>query len=225
MATVETPEKQNNPGEQRTRRVTYPTSDGKPMAETREHREAMTYAIQALEVLLADTEDVWVSGNDFVYYQEGDPARRVAPDCYVVFGVPRRPRTAFKVWEEGGRTPNVVWEFTSRKTERQDREEKFDLYEQTLRVPEYFLFDPLNQYLRPRLQGYRLTDGVYRAIPIAEDGTLESRETGIRMYAEGALLRFVDPRTGEPVKTRAEAEEEIARLRAELERLRQGPTG
>jgi Uma2 family endonuclease len=218
----------------RPRRVNYPESDGKPMAENSEHRDAMTYAIQAAQEIFDNTAYVWISGNDFVYYVEGDPTKRVSPDCYVVLGVPRRARRSFKVWEEGGKIPNIVFEFTSRKTARQDREEKFDLYERELRIPEYFLFDPLSEYLRPRLQGYRLTNGVYQPILPAPDGRLVSPATGITVFADGTLLRFVDPRTGNVVLTRAEAqrkiaeeaqachsaEAEIARLQAELEALR-----
>ena len=52
------------------RAVVYPDSDGKPMAETREHREAMTYAIAAAQACLSSREDLWISGNDFVYFNQ-----------------------------------------------------------------------------------------------------------------------------------------------------------
>jgi len=204
----------------RPRRVNYPESDGKPMAETSEHRDAMTYAIQAAGIILSDRPDVWISGNDFIYYAEGDPKKRVSPDCYIVLGVPRRPRRVFKVWEEEGHKPNLVIEFTSRGPAKEDREAMFDLYQNVLHVPEYILFDPRNEYLRPRLQGYRLVGGQYQPIPITADGHLISQETGIRLFADGVLLRLVDPQTEEAVRTRQEAEAEVERLRAELEALR-----
>ena len=211
------------------------------MAETIEYREEMFYAISAAKKALEGVPNVWVSGNDFIYYVEGKSEKRVSPDCYIVLDVlPKTTRPFFKVWEENGRTPNVVWEFTSRDTARADRETKFVLYEQVLKVREYFLFDPLDQYLKPRLQGYRLTNGAYQPIVPDADGRLLSSETGIKMFADGALLRFVHPRTGEVLSTyeemdaqnsvalseavrererREAAEAEVARLRAELERL------
>lgn len=204
----------NAPRIRKPRRVIYPDGDGKPMAETIEHRDAMFYAISAAQVAIEDQPDFYVSGNDFLYYVEGDPTKRISPDCYIVRGVPRRtdnPRRFFKVWEEGGKTPCVVFEFTSPKTAKQDRQEKFDLYERTLKVTEYFLFDPLNQYLRPRLQGYRLTNGAYQPIVPDANGRLLSAETGIVMFAGGVLLRFLHPRTGEVIATRAEAEAQIKR--------------
>ncbi|MBC7807930.1 MAG: Uma2 family endonuclease [Akkermansiaceae bacterium] len=220
------------------RKVDYPEGDGKPMAETPEHGDAMYYAVSAARAALDGIADVYVAGNNFVYYVEGDVRKRVSPDCYVVLDVPRRARRSYKTWEDGGRTPNVVWEFTSRKTAKEDREDKFVLYEQVLKVPEYFLFDPLDQYLKPRLQGYRLnSNGAY--IPVLPDveGRFDSEQTGIKMFADGQILRFVHPSTGAILPTYAEAEAglesakrnrailqnaeaEIARLRAEIDRLK-----
>ena len=42
----------------RSRAGTYPTSDGKPMAETDKHRDLMVYAIEALKARFADRPDV-----------------------------------------------------------------------------------------------------------------------------------------------------------------------
>ena len=49
-------------------------------------------------------------------------------------------------------------------------EEKLALYRDVLRVPEYFQFDPTEDYLRPPLQGHRLERGEY--VPIAAQGEL-----------------------------------------------------
>jgi Uma2 family endonuclease len=143
------------------RAVVYPTRNGRPMGETDKHRELMAYLIAALKVYFADQPDVYISGNNFVYWQEGDAKARISPDGYVVFGAEMRLRDFYKVWEEGWRLPNVVFEFISRKTRREDTDTKVPLYEQTLKTPEYFLFDPTGDYLRPRLQGYRLQGGRY----------------------------------------------------------------
>src|SRR5437588_1582654 len=98
------------------RPVIYPSSDGKPMAETEYHVNLMTYFISALKTRYAHRDDVYVMGNNFIYYEEGNPKVRLSPDTYVVFGVPKRIRDSYKVWEEGGKFPDVVFEFTSKKT-------------------------------------------------------------------------------------------------------------
>lgn len=217
--------------------IVYPTSDGKPMAETDKHRDLMMYAIEALKVLYADRPEVYVSGNNFLYWQEGDPKKCVSPDCYVIFGVGMRQRDSYKAWEEGGKLPNVVFEFTSRKTRQEDADVKRPLYEGSLKVPEYFLFDPTGDYLRPRLQGYRLEGGRYVALE-ASGGRLVSTQLGLELVQDGEELYFYDPVRGERLLSavqlaqRAEreasarhaAEAENARLRAELEALqRRGP--
>jgi Uma2 family endonuclease len=139
----------------RPRRVYYPDSDGKPMAETEKHRDLMIYSIEALKAFFDARPDVQVSGNNFIYFEEGNPKARISPDCYVVFGVPKRVRDSYKSWEEGGKLPAVIFEFTSKKTRREDVHKKRPLYEQVLRVSEYFQFDPTGDYLKPRLQGFR----------------------------------------------------------------------
>ena len=57
----------------------YPSGDGKPMAEDNLHRDLMIYTIPALKLHFADRPDVYVSGNDFLYYEEGVPASRISP--------------------------------------------------------------------------------------------------------------------------------------------------
>ena len=66
--------------------VTYPSSDGKPMAETDVHLRWMTRLIELLQRKFAGTQ-TYVSGNLLLYYVEGDPKKRVAPDVFVVKGI------------------------------------------------------------------------------------------------------------------------------------------
>lgn len=204
----------------------YPSGDGKPMAETPEHRDQIFYCVSALQERYRGRSDVWVSGNDFIYYEEGNNKARVSPDCYVVFGVERRQRDSYFVWREGGITPAIVFEITSRKTRREDTRVKRPLYESMLHVPEYVQFDPTGDYLKPRLQGWRLENGRYVALPLVDD-RIYSEQLGLDLMIEGDHLRFYDPIQGvrllsykEQKQRTDEAEAEIARLRAELESLR-----
>jgi len=212
------------------RAIDYPTSDGKPMAETDLHRGVMFDLIDVLDVRYADRPDVYVSGDLLVFYEEGSPRRHLAPDVFVVLGVPKRPkRDHYLIWREG-KAPDVVIEVTSKSTRREDQTKKLVLYRDTLRVPEYFQFDPTEDYLRPPLQGFRLVDGDYRPIAPVE-GRLPSEVLGLHLERRGAELLLYDPASGAylaPSRQRADtaeagmrqAEAENERLRRELEELR-----
>ena len=213
------------------RKIYYPTGDGKPMAEDELRLDQMNYTIPALRYRFRSRPDVYVAGNNFLYYQKDNPQARVSPDCYVAFGVAAKGhRRFYKVWEENDIAPAVVFEFTSKKTKKDDVTIKKPLYEQVLRVQEYFQFDPSGDYLKPRLQGQRLQNGVYQPIALM-DNRMVSEQLGLELVIEGETLRFYDPlrrkwlRTYEEAETdalRVEAmEAELARMRAEMEALRQ----
>src|SRR2546421_3224618 len=91
----------------RKRHLYYPVSDGKPMGETDWHVNSIIETISVLGVRYADQPDVYVAGNNFVYWEEGNPRKRLSPDSYVVFGVPKFDRPNYKSWEEGGHLPAV----------------------------------------------------------------------------------------------------------------------
>ena len=61
--------------------VEYPASDGKPMGETGFHIKLIVYVISLLETYFRHRSDVYVGGDMFVYYEEGDPRRCFAPGC------------------------------------------------------------------------------------------------------------------------------------------------
>lgn len=193
------------------REVIYPESDGKPMAETDVHRDVMVYLIESLQAFFRGAVDVYVSGNIFVYYVEGDTRKSVSPDVLVAKGVRKKRRRYYQTWAEG-KPPDVVFEITSESTSSEDIVWKKELYEQKLRVPEYFLYDPMDDYLKPRLQGYRLSGSRYHRIR-EHGGRLLSKELGLLLAPEGEMLRLIDPSTGQRLMTHAELVEELERLR------------
>jgi Uma2 family endonuclease len=203
--------------------IEYPESDGKPMAETPYHMRVMIDLIETLRAWFKPNRRVYVWGNMFVYYVPGDPRKNVSPDLMVVKGVDRdRPRRVFKVWEEG-RGPSATIEITSRKTRAEDTDTKFQLYQEVLKVREYFLFDPLDEYLKPALKGYRLRRGVY--VPIEPEAErLPSKELGLHLEKHGQALRLWNAATAQWLPTWEEAfqQEQQARqgMEAENERLR-----
>lgn len=213
------------------REIEYPTSDGKPMAETEVHRNLMMDLIQTLQDHFADDPEMYVSGDLLLFYEEGNKRKHVAPDLFVVRGVPKTPlRDHYLLWNEG-KAPDLVIEVTSKTTRREDQNKKKTLYRDVLKVPEYFQFDPTEDYLKPPFQGHRLVEGEYVPIEPVE-GRLPSQVLGLHLERVGRSLRFHDPATGQRLSTREEriqeaeatiAAEEAARLQieAETDRLRQ----
>ncbi len=204
---------------------TYPSSDGRPMAETELHRDVTVDLIDVLQFRYADDPDVYVSGDMLVFYEEGDRLKHLAPDVFVALGCPKLPkRDHFLMWIEG-KAPDLVVEITSKSTRREDQGKKLRLYRTALRVPEYFQFDPTEDYLRPPLQGFRLVGDEYVPIEPVE-GRLPSEVLGLHFERRGPELHLYDPATGGyliPSRLRAEAEFERAeaeRERAEAERAR-----
>jgi Uma2 family endonuclease len=174
--------------------IEYPTSDGQPMAETTLHRVVMSDMIEGLERRYADVADVWVGGNLFLYYEKGRPEKSVSPDVLMVRGVKKWPREVYFLWEE--KPPTLVFEITSSSTRRKDTGPKKNLYEK-LGVAELVLFDPYGDYLKPRLQGFRLARGRYRPMALNSDGSLDLQTAGVTARPEGERLRLVDTVSGE----------------------------
>ena len=228
--------------------IYYPETDRKPMGETDVHIDALIYLREALRDHFREAPQVYVTGNMFLYYEEGNTTACVAPDVFVVQGVGKHERRTYSLSEEG-QPPAVVFEITSQGTRLEDLGTKRAVYAM-LGVREYFVYDPLGEYLRPPLQGYRLHKGEYqRLLPAGEEG-LTSQVLGLELRVEAGHLRVVDPATGERLLTPAElhaarraeatarraeatarqaaevraaaAEAELERLRAELARLRGG---
>jgi Uma2 family endonuclease len=196
--------------------IAYPDSDGKPMAETDVHRDWMVTIIQRLQRFYAGRR-VYVSGNLLIYYVEGDPRKSVAPDTFVVKNCRPGRRRTFLIWKER-RRPNFVLETTSKKTRAEDRGKKKEVYAR-MQVPEYFLYDPLGEWLKPPLQGFRLNDGAYESIPPDADGGIVSRELGIRFVLENGELAMFDVHTGERLLCNRElAEQQSARAQHESRR-------
>jgi Uma2 family endonuclease len=211
--------------------IEYPASDGQPMGETGIHVLVSYDTMGTLRHYYRGNPKVAIMANMFVYYVKGDPSKCVCPDVFVTHGVDTNPyRRTFKVWQEG-KAPDLVFEITSRKTADQDRVEKFALFRDVLKVREYILFDPEEEYLEPSLQGYRLSRRRY--VPILEvAGRLPSEVLGLHLERDGLDLRFYDPRahcwiptwdeeSKELQENKAARRREAAALRRETAALRQ----
>jgi hypothetical protein len=180
--------------------VHYPSGDGQPVAETFAHLYAIMMTIELLRLHL-DGQQATVLGNQFMYYQEGNPKKRTAPDVMVIFGVAPGGRDNYKIWAEG-QVPSVVFEMTSPSTRQEDDGPKKLLY-QELGIQEYWQFDPKGEWIPEGLRGYCLVAGVYQSIA---DGM--SSALGLRLAATDTLISFYRSDSGEklllPVELKAE---------------------
>jgi Uma2 family endonuclease len=199
--------------------LVYPDGDGKPMTESDPTRDYLIYAVESLNIYFQERSDVYVSGNLFIYYKQGVPDAVISPDVFVVFGVKKKKRRSYKVWEEGGVTPRFVLEITSRSTQENDERDKPQKYRQ-LGVLEYFQYDPTGDYLQPPLKGSRLVEGGYQPIAATQTSetslTIYSQALNLELRVTDGTLRFYAPQTGRPLLSHAETEQ--ARQQAELER-------
>ncbi len=200
-----------------------PSDDGIPM-ETGQHRIQMNLLIETLEQHWADRDDFFAGGNMFIYFspqQVRDYDYR-GPDVFVALDVPRHPvRKSWVVWQEG-KGPDVIIELISESTAAFDKREKKRIYQNRLRVPEYFWYDPLNG----DWAGFALREGRY--IPIEPDahGRLLSQQLqltlvrwqGVHNFIEATWLRWATL-DGTLLPTSLERAEQ-ERIRAEQERVR-----
>ncbi len=172
----------------------YPSSMGDAMPETDWHFRALFDTCSALRLFFMGQKNVYIGANNFLYWDEGNKRACISPDIYVVKGVDGGSRRVYKTWEEGGAVPSVIFEFTSKSTKETDFEEKAALYGETLKVKEYFLFDPEEKFITPALQGFRLLGDGYQ--PMTEsDGRLFSSQLGLELERDGFHIRFYDPKT------------------------------
>jgi Uma2 family endonuclease len=194
--------------------IEYPSCDGEPLAESYLHLYAILTTLEVIKQYLAGRQAT-VLADQFLYYAQGFPKLRVAPDVMVIFDVPPGGRDSYKVWEEG-QVPQVVFEMTSQGTQKQDQEQKKSLYEQ-LGILEYWLFDPKGEWIEEKLRGYRLDAETYQLIT-----DRISQPLGLRVAVEGELLGFYRLDTGEKLLIPTELAEQLQqeRQRANQERQR-----
>ena len=228
--------------------LVYPESDGEPMAETPKHQQAMIDCMDILRSYFREFSDVYIAGNMFLYYEEGNPRKSVSPDVFMVRGVSKKELRTYKTWEQPP-TLDFVLEVASPSTYTKDFNEKMEIYAKILRVKEYCIYDPYHE-IQPSFVGFRLVGDVYEEIAFVE-GRLPCETLGLELGERDGVLRLYDPvtetwlgtspervdeanaraseaetyareaenRASEEARARREAEAELAKLRATLERL------
>lgn len=204
--------------------ILYPEDDGKPMAASDLHRNQLIRTLHVIEAYYASDPTVYVSGDLFIYYEEGVPTQSISPDVMVSFGVGMKQRRTYKVWEEG-KTPEFVMEFSSKNTFEKDLTEKIEIYA-SLSIQNYFLYDAEDLYLPSQLMGYELVDGNYVDLPQSNNG-IHATSIGLNFQVLDEGLGVYNPSTSEwlqtPVEREAQradtAEAEVTALREQIARM------
>ncbi|NMG09429.1 Uma2 family endonuclease [Brasilonema sp. UFV-L1] len=196
--------------------IIYPSSDQKPVAETYDHLYAILTTLEVLRQYLLNRQAT-VLANQFLYYAEGFPKLRVAPDVMIIYDVEPGGRDNYKIWEEK-QVPKVIFEITSKSTQDEDRTTKKKLYE-ALEVQEYWLFDPKGEWISQKLQGYRLKGDVYESITDNQSESLQ-----LRLAVEGKLIGFYRLDNGQKLLVPDELVEALKKAEEQAEQERQRVT-
>ncbi len=211
--------------------VYYPEEREDDMGETSIHIKLLADLLNILKVFFKDRQDVFLSGNMNLYFEEGNSRKWFAPDLLVAFGVPSVERSSYLLWRERV-FPQVIIEIASEKTWRNDIDEKLRMYEE-FGAEEYYVLDPEFAFLPAPLMAFRRQGEMLNELRVAENRILSPR-LGLEIVHQTNTFRLFDPQTNEFLLTLEESEEqkrryklraesaesEIERLKAEIEKLK-----
>jgi Uma2 family endonuclease len=149
--------------------------DGVPI-ETQRHQWQLDLLMDSLFPWLDQRVDGYMGSNMFIDFRKSVGNKDVkGPDVFIVLGVPKGERQSWVVWEER-KGPDVVIEILSKQTAKTDKGKKKRIYQDELRVNEYFWFDPFNA---KELAGFTLKQGIYEDKTLDAFGRLVSEVLGL----------------------------------------------
>ncbi|MGB5959223.1 MAG: Uma2 family endonuclease [Coleofasciculaceae cyanobacterium] len=167
-----------------TEEITYPSSDGQPMADSTIQYEWITTIKGGCDALFKDDPNVFVAGDLLWYPVVGKNTICQAPDVMIVFGVPKGERRSYIQFRENNIPPQVVFEIRSYSDSQTKMDKKVAFYNR-YGVEEYYLYDPDNQ----ELSGWQRIEGLLEVIePISGWVSprlgirLELSELGLELY-------------------------------------------
>jgi Uma2 family endonuclease len=184
------------------------------------HYMQLALLVTCLEWHWRRRNDFFIGANLAFYYSRQQLLNHNfnSPDFFVIKNTEKRPRYSWVAWAENGRYPNVIIELLANSTAKVDRNEKKILYQNQLRIPEYFWFDPEDLELR----GFRLIGRESQSILVNEFGRLWSDVLELYLGIHDGKLRYFTP-DGELVATPEEAalqaQERVERLANQLRAL------
>ncbi len=204
-----------------------PCDDGIPM-ETQRHKLQMDILLDTLYPWLENRSDGYISGNMFVYFSIAQLKNQdfKGPDFFVVLGVEKKERKSWVVWEEG-KAPDLIIELLSESTAQEDKTHKKQIYQEKMRVPEYFWYDPFNP---DDFTGFSLQNGEYQPLTFDDNQHLYSARLNLKLVrwqgeykgVETIWLRWATPQ-GDLLPTERElsqkAQQEVQLQKAKADRL------
>ena len=213
--------------------IVYPETDGMPLPDGVFQDPLFREIVSTIATHFKDQPNTVVSGNTFIYYEEGNPRRSVSPDCYVAYDSDVElllSNNTYRLWEMG-KPPDFALEIGSESTATADLVDKRELYAR-LGISEYWRYDSTGgEFYGEPLMGEYLVDGEYRRFEMRHepDGRIwaHSPTLNLDLWWEDGRLRFWDPVTErwllnqeEEHTARLAAEARADALEAELRRLR-----
>jgi Uma2 family endonuclease len=191
--------------------ISYPDSDGQPMADNTQQFHWIVLIKENLEQLFADDPQVFVAGDLLWYPVEGHPDIRVAPDVLVVFGRPKGDRGSYRQWEEDETAPQVVFEILSPGNRLKEMTKKLQFYDR-YGVEEYYIYDPD----RNDFHGLQRLEGELTVIEDINNWT--STRLGIRFVWTEDSLEIYRP-DGKKFLTSVELAQQLEEEQQRSERL------
>ncbi|MBL1202048.1 MAG: Uma2 family endonuclease [Nostoc sp. GBBB01] len=212
--------------------VIFPPGDilsDEPPLESDLHRDQIDLLIRLLKSWWREKQDFYASGNLTIYYSPNQKKSEYfrGQDFFVVLGTEKKDRKSWVVCQEDGKYPNVIVEILSNSTAAIDKGFKKQIYQDTFRTPDYFLFDPIKM----EFQGFHLVDGKYQEIQSTTDGRLWSQQLELYLGVYEGKLRFFTtenqliPSSEELAQQESlraqQAEERVQQAEQEITRLRE----
>ena len=167
-----------------TEEITYPSSDGHPMADSTIQYQWITRIQGGCDALFKDDPNVFVAGDLLWYPVEGKNTICQAPDVMVVFSRPKGDRRSYLQWQENNIPPQVVFEIRSYSDSQTKMNKKLAFYNR-YGVEEYYLYDPDKK----ELSGWQRIEGLLEVIEPMSDWLsprlgvrFELTEEGLELY-------------------------------------------
>ncbi len=199
--------------------IIYPEQREDDMGEASIHIKLITNFLQTLLLFFRQREDVFLSANINLYYEERNPNKWYAPDLLIAFGVPNHERSSYQVWKEKV-FPQVIFEVASDRTWKTDVSEKLELYG-TFGAEEYYILDPEFDFLPAPMLAFHRQGERLLTVSVNDDRIFSPR-LSLEIVRTENNFRLFNPNTNEFLRTLEEAESELERLKAEIEKLKAG---
>lgn len=204
--------------------IIYPEQREDDMGESSIHSKLINRLLQMLLHFFEQREDVFLSANMNLYYEEKNPNKWYAPDLLIAFGVPNHERASYQVWKEKV-FPQVIFEVSSNRTWKMDISEKLEIYSE-LGTEEYYILDPEFAFLPAPMLAFHRQGGRLLTASVNNERIFSPRLDLEIVRAENTF-RLFNPQASEFLLTLEESEEkrretetEIERLKAEIEKLK-----